>query len=177
MNYQLVDMIPEHIPAVLQIEQISFPTPWSQQAFTYEITSNHFAHYLVALRGDEVAGYAGMWMVLDEAHITNVAVHPGHRGKKLGQVLMAEMMRRAVLRGAVRMTLEVRPSNTVARELYKKLGFKEKGLRKRYYTDTNEDAIIMWVDLSGQDSASASGDNLPHPEKTGGNDEHNSSGH
>lgn len=147
MNYQLVKMKLEHIPGVLQIEQVSFPTPWSQQAFTYEITNNTFAHYLVALQQDKVIGYAGMWLVLDEAHITNVAVHPEYRGKKLGEALMIKTMRQAVLLGAVRMTLEVRPSNHAARELYKKLGFKEKGLRKRYYTDTNEDAVIMWVDL------------------------------
>ncbi|SHK67644.1 [SSU ribosomal protein S18P]-alanine acetyltransferase [Desulforamulus aeronauticus DSM 10349] len=147
MEYRLIEMKLDHIPGVLEIEQVSFPTPWSSQAFTYEITQNNFAHYVVALEDEKVIGYVGMWMVLDEAHITNVAVHPSYRGKKLGLALMVEVMRLAVLRGASRMTLEVRPSNTVARELYKKLGFKEKGLRKRYYTDTNEDAIIMWVDL------------------------------
>ncbi len=147
MDYRLIEMKLDHIPGVLEIEQVSFSTPWSSQAFTYEITQNNFAHYIVALEDEKVIGYVGMWMVLDEAHITNVAVHPSHRGKKLGLALMIEVMRLAVLRGALRMTLEVRPSNAVARELYKKLGFKEKGLRKRYYTDTNEDAIIMWVDL------------------------------
>ena len=147
MDYRLIEMKLDHIPGVLEIEQVSFSTPWSSQAFTYEITQNNFAHYIVALEDDKVIGYVGMWMVLDEAHITNVAVHPSHRGKKLGLALMIEVMRLAVLRGALRMTLEVRPSNAVARELYKKLGFKEKGLRKRYYTDTNEDAIIMWVEL------------------------------
>ncbi|RYD03254.1 hypothetical protein N752_20700 [Desulforamulus aquiferis] len=88
-----------------------------------------------------------MWLVLDEAHITNVAVHPEYRGKSIGEALMLEMIQQAIIRGAVRMTLEVRPSNMAARELYKKLGFKEKGLRKKYYTDTNEDAIIMWVEF------------------------------
>jgi len=148
VDYELVEMKLDHIPGVLEIEQKSFPTPWSQQAFTYELTQNNFAYYIAALSEGKVIGYAGMWMVLDEAHITNVAVHPEYRGKKLGEALMCEMMRQAVLRGAVRMTLEVRPSNMAARELYKKLRFKEKGLRKRYYTDTNEDAIIMWVDLT-----------------------------
>ena len=152
MDYRLTEMKLDHIPGVLEIEQISFPTPWSHQAFTYEITQNNFAHYVVALQAEKVIGYAGMWLVLDEAHITNVAVHPNCRGQKLGLALMLETMRQAVLRGAVRMTLEVRPSNTVARELYKKLGFKEKGLRKRYYTDTNEDAIIMWVELGPQEN-------------------------
>lgn len=147
VDYQLVKMHIDHIPGVLEIEQVSFSTPWSQQAFTYEILQNNFADYIVAVQGDKVIGYAGMWLVLDEAHITNVAVHPAYRGKKLGQALMTELMRRAMLMGVVRMTLEVRPSNKVARELYKKLGFQEKGRRKKYYTDTNEDAIIMWADL------------------------------
>lgn len=147
LTYHLEEMKEQHIGGVLQIERVSFPTPWSQQAFTYEITQNNFAYYVVALDEGQVLGYAGMWMVLDEAHITNVAVHPDQRGKKLGKALMLEMMRQALLRGAVRMTLEVRPSNYVARQLYQALGFKEKGLRKKYYTDTNEDAIIMWADL------------------------------
>lgn len=147
MEYQLVNMTVEHIPGVLEIEQVSFPTPWSQQAFTYEIVSNNFAQYLVAVQQNKVIGYAGMWIVMDEAHITNVAVHPRYRGSKVGQVLMLELMRQAINLGAVRMTLEVRPSNAAARQLYKRLGFQDKGLRKKYYTDTNEDAIIMWLDL------------------------------
>lgn len=148
MDFKLVEMKVEHIPGVLQIERISFPTPWTQQSFTYEITQNNFACYQVVLNEEEeVVAYAGMWLILDEAHITNVAVHPNCRGNKLGRVIMLEMMRQAVMRGAVRMTLEVRPSNYMARKLYEKLGFKERGLRKKYYTDTNEDAIIMWADL------------------------------
>ncbi|ABO51390.1 [SSU ribosomal protein S18P]-alanine acetyltransferase [Desulforamulus reducens MI-1] len=147
MDFMLAEMTVEHIPGVLQIEQVSFPTPWSQQSFTYEITQNNFAVYLVAIQQEKVIAYAGMWLVLDEAHITNIAVHPDYRGKKIGKALLLEMMRQAVLRGAMRMTLEVRPSNYTARQLYEKVGFKEKGLRKKYYTDTNEDAIIMWVDM------------------------------
>ncbi|GAB6179603.1 ribosomal protein S18-alanine N-acetyltransferase [Desulfotomaculum defluvii] len=147
MEVRLVEMKLEHIPGVLQIEQVSFPTPWSQQSFTYEITQNNFACYMVALNEEKVVAYAGMWLVLDEAHITNIAVRPDYRGKKLGKSLLLEMMRQAIMRGAVRMTLEVRPSNYTARKLYEILGFKERGVRKKYYTDTNEDAIIMWVDL------------------------------
>jgi len=153
VDYQLVEMKVEHLPGVLEIERVSFPTPWSRQAFTYELTQNNFAYYIVTLHQSQVVGYAGMWLVLDEAHITNIAVHPGYRSRKLGEALMLEMMRQAVLRGAVRMTLEVRPSNHAARQLYKRLGFQEKGLRKKYYTDTNEDAIIMWLDLVPENSS------------------------
>lgn len=111
-----------------------------------ELLQNSFAYYVVALKEGKVVGYGGMWIILDEAHITNVAVHPAFRMKHIGRALMLEMMRRALFAGVTRMTLEVRPSNYAARRLYTALGFEERGLRKRYYTDTNEDAIIMWKD-------------------------------
>jgi ribosomal-protein-alanine N-acetyltransferase len=136
----------EHLNQVLEIEEASFPAPWSYYAFAYEILQNNLAHYIVAVSGQEVVGYSGMWLVLDEAHITNVAVHPDHRQKSIGKSLMLEMIRLAVLGGSTKMTLEVRPTNTAARRLYELLGFVEKGRRKRYYTDNNEDAIIMWKD-------------------------------
>lgn len=138
------EMLPEHLSQVEEIEKVSFPTPWSLSAFLYEITQNDFAHYIVAMSGGEVLGYGGMWLILDEAHITNVAVRKDSRMKGIGRALMLEIIRRAILMGTNSMTLEVRPSNTAARNLYTSLGFKEKGRRKRYYTDTGEDAIIMW---------------------------------
>jgi len=136
----------EHLDEVLKIEELSFPSPWSRSSFVYEITQNQFACYIVAVAEEKVAGYGGMWLILDEAHITNVAVRTDYRMKGIGAALMLELIRQASLKGATRMTLEVRPSNTAARRLYASLGFKDIGLRKRYYTDTNEDAIIMWKD-------------------------------
>jgi len=144
MNVTFEEMRLEHLDRVVEIEQVSFPSPWSRGVFAYELVQNSFAHYIVAAMGGKVVGYAGMWLVLDEAHITNVAVHPGYRRKKIGRSLMVEIIRRAALMGINRMTLEVRPSNAPARCLYAALGFEERGRRKRYYTDTNEDAIIMW---------------------------------
>ncbi len=144
MTVSFEEMRLEHLSQVEEIEVVSFPTPWSRKAFTYEITQNSFAHYIVAVAGGEVIGYGGMWFILDEAHITNVAVRRDWRMKGVGRALMLEILRRAILMGINSMTLEVRPSNTAARNLYTSLGFKEKGRRKRYYTDTNEDAIIMW---------------------------------
>lgn len=138
-------MRPEHLNQVLAIETRSFPIPWSHRAFMFEVTENDFAFYIVALVDEKVVGYAGMWIVLDEAHITNVAVHPELKGRGVGRALMTELLGRAVVLGAVRITLEVRVSNQVARSLYKSLGFAEKGLRKKYYSDNNEDAIIMWL--------------------------------
>ncbi|HZK18530.1 MAG TPA: ribosomal protein S18-alanine N-acetyltransferase [Clostridia bacterium] len=138
------DMELEHIPEVRDIEEASYTAPWSESAFTYEVLHNHVADYIVALFGNQVIGYAGMWTILDEAHITNIAVAPDWRSRGVGFMLVKELMRRAVSIGLKKMTLEVRPSNKYAISLYKKLGFKEYGLRKRYYVDNNEDAIIMW---------------------------------
>ena len=135
----------DHLEQVLNIEQKSFPTPWSYQSFYFELTENDFAFYVVALANGIVAGYAGMWLVLDESHITNVAVHPDYRGCGLGRAIMNDLLARAVVLGAARITLEVRVSNKTARGLYKSLGFVEKGFRRKYYSDNNEDAIIMWL--------------------------------
>jgi len=149
MKVTFCEMQPEHLDQVVEIEQASFPTPWSRQAFSSEI-KNEFAHYIVAVINGQVTGYGGMWLIFEDAQITNVAVHPDYRMNGIGRMLMLELMRRAVLMGIDRMTLEVRPSNVVARRLYTALGFKKKGVRKRYYTDNNEDAVIMWIDgLSG----------------------------
>ncbi|RJQ30147.1 MAG: ribosomal-protein-alanine N-acetyltransferase [Peptococcaceae bacterium] len=134
----------EHLPEVVAIEEASFPTPWSLFAFTYEVMQNNFAHYIVALDRRQVVGYAGVWVIMDEAHITNVAVHPQCRGRRVGLHLMEELMKRVASIGVDRMTLEVRPSNIVARNLYEILGFTECGRRKGYYSDNHEDAIIMW---------------------------------
>lgn len=147
MQLEITGMRPEHIDQILEIEKSSFPTPWSRQAFEFELLQNEFAYYIVALNQKKVLGYAGIWVVLDEGHITNVAIDPAHRGKKLGRLLMTELVRRATALGAVKITLEVRPSNAVAINLYHSLGFKEKGLRKKYYSDNNEDAIIMWMSI------------------------------
>ncbi|AGL01768.1 ribosomal protein S18-alanine N-acetyltransferase [Desulfoscipio gibsoniae] len=144
-NVTFEQMQIKHLDQIMQIENLSFPTPWTKNAFEYELRENDFAHYIVALAGGRiVAGYAGMWVVLDEAHVTNIAVHRDQRGHGLGIALMLELFKRAIMLGVQRMTLEVRPSNAPARALYAHLGFKEQGLRKNYYSDTKEDAIIMW---------------------------------
>ena len=144
----------EDIPEVCAIEAEAFPTPWSEQAFTHELTQNHFAQYIVMEREGCIIGYGGMWIIIDEAHVTNIAVMKAFRGRKLGERLMAELMDRAYRLGATRMTLEVRPSNVTARRLYAKFGFHEAGLRHGYYSDNGEDAIVMWAklpELGGKD--------------------------
>jgi ribosomal-protein-alanine N-acetyltransferase len=140
-------MMLEDLDRVMEIEAVSFSLPWSREAYEAELTKNHFAKYLVASLGGLVVGYAGMWVILDEAHITNIAIDPAFRGQKLGYGLMREMMAWSMAHGAERMTLEVRVSNLPAQKLYEKLGFQSHGIRKGYYTDNNEDALIMWVEL------------------------------
>jgi ribosomal-protein-alanine N-acetyltransferase len=136
------------IPTICAIERESFSTPWTEGAFRSELTNNNFAHYLIMEAADgTVAGYGGMWLILEEAHVTNIAVRAPFRGLGLGERLMLEMMRKASFLGAVRMTLEVRQSNAIAQALYEKVGFVAAGVRRGYYTDNNEDAVIMWADL------------------------------
>ena len=139
----------EDIEAVMRIEHATFPTPWSRSAFYNEIVINHFATYLLLEVGEEIAGYCGVWVIIDEAHITNIALHPNYRGMKLGEALLKKAIHFVKSRGAVKMTLEVRVSNLVAQNLYRKFGFEEGGIRKNYYTDNQEDALVMWVNLNG----------------------------
>jgi ribosomal-protein-alanine N-acetyltransferase len=134
----------EDIRQVLNIERLCFPTPWSYEAFRVELEGNHCARYVVAEQEGMVKGYGGMWIILDEAHITNVAVHPHYRGQGIGEAIMRALIDTAVNLKLGSMTLEVRVSNTIAQNLYKKLGFTGVGIRKGYYTDDGEDALIMW---------------------------------
>jgi [ribosomal protein S18]-alanine N-acetyltransferase len=145
-------MTEEDIADVLQVERASFATPWSSDAFESEIKQNHFANYIVLEMNNELVGYGGFWSIVDEAHITNIAITPAYRGKKLGDFLVKNLMELATELGAEMMTLEVRASNIVAQNLYKKYGFEEKGIRKRYYSDNGEDALIMWVNLKNDNN-------------------------
>ncbi|MCG0276351.1 MAG: ribosomal protein S18-alanine N-acetyltransferase [Thermosediminibacteraceae bacterium] len=138
----------EDLDQVIEIEKLSFTNPWSRNAFFLELTDNHFSTYIVARINEKVVGYAGMWLILDEAHVTNVAVLPEYRGKGIGELLMRSLMRIARENGAKAMTLEVRKSNYVAQNLYSKLGFEPVGIRRGYYTDNREDAVIMWTNLN-----------------------------
>jgi ribosomal-protein-alanine N-acetyltransferase len=156
---------------VLNIERLSFPSPWSARAYEYELRYNDMAHYFVArTTGDSltasanggmfgwlkralhtapapiapvIVGYIGYWLMAGEAHISTVAVHPDMRGRSFGEVLLEHSLEDAAQRGAHVATLEVRVSNTSAQQLYTKYGFEKVGMRKAYYSDNNEDAFIM----------------------------------
>lgn len=136
-------MRPADIPAILKVEDASSAIPWTRQAFYNELIHNQFARYTVAELDGQVIGYCGMWVILDEAHITNIALLPEHRGKQIGKALLIYKMAEAKLSGAVTMVLEVRVSNHIAQGLYQSLGFQKVGVRPRYYTDNYEDAYIM----------------------------------
>ena len=145
VSFRLATM--DDIEILYGIESCSFDSPWPEEAFYNDLAHNRFASY-VFIEVDEVqAGYCGVWIILDEAHITNIAILPDYRGRKFGEALLLKVMELAKEAGAKTMTLEVRVSNHIAQSLYKKLGFQAGGIRKGYYTDNKEDALVMWVNL------------------------------
>ena len=131
------------VDAVAAIEEAAFARPWSRESFRQELTRNAVARYLVAEEDGQVLGYAGAWVILDESHITNIAVRADAQGRGLGRKLTAELLQILSNLGACYATLEVRVSNERARNLYQSLGFVTVGKRKRYYEDNNEDAYLM----------------------------------
>ena len=177
-------MVLEDIPRVLEIDQLSFPLPWSATSYRYELTQNPNSHFLVAVAGggsrpadDEpkpggalvwlmpsnwfrppalavrslavrnVVGYGGFWFILDEAHISTIAVDPDWRGRRVGEGLFVAMLEQAIDLGAITATLEVRVTNTRAQGLYRKYHFEVVGRRKHYYRDNGEDALLMTAEL------------------------------
>jgi ribosomal-protein-alanine N-acetyltransferase len=133
----------EDLLAVHEIERQSFTTPWPPHAYRTELESNRLAHYLVVRVDGQVVGYAGMWLMVDEAHITTFAVHPAWRRQRIAERLLLVLLDLAVQRQAREATLEVRLKNIAARRLYEKYGFRPVGVRPRYYSDDNEDGLIM----------------------------------
>ena len=143
MDGDIRPMTRADVPAVHAIERVCFRTPWSKAALFAELR-NDVAHYHVLMQDGRVVGYAGMWVLFEEAHITNVAVLPEYRRRGCAERLMLSMMESAVLLGATAMTLEVRENNLAAQSLYHKLDFLQNGYRPRYYEDTGEGALLLW---------------------------------
>jgi [ribosomal protein S18]-alanine N-acetyltransferase len=141
----------EDVGAVHEIERLSFRTPWPAYAFEQELKGNRLARYLVARAGDAVVGFAGVWLMVDDAHITTFGVHPDWRRQGIGRQLLLNLAELSIAIGALRMTLEVRPSNDAAQALYRSFGFDVAGRRPGYYTDDGEDALVMTTpDLPSQ---------------------------
>ncbi len=136
----------DDLPAVQAIEQASFTTPWPSHAYRAELETNRLAQYVVARVDGSVVAYAGLWLMVDEAHITTFAVDPRWRRQGIGERLLIALLDIARARHAREATLEVRLSNLAARRLYEKYGFRPVGLRPHYYSDDNEDALIMTTD-------------------------------
>jgi ribosomal-protein-alanine N-acetyltransferase len=151
----LAPMTLEDLDEVLEIERLSFKTPWSRAAFRYEIVQNRVARCVVVRAEARLAGYLCLWEIGHEIHITNLAVHPHRRGQGLARALLQATLEDGRARGVTLAFLEVRPSNVEALGLYESLGFSVIGRRKGYYFDTGEDALVMETRLSGARPAEA----------------------
>jgi ribosomal-protein-alanine N-acetyltransferase len=134
-----------HVRSVLRIEQQVYPRPWSASLFLSELALRSTRAYFVARVGRDVVGYAGLMMTIDDGHITTIAVDPKWHRHRIGSRMLLVLAREAIARGATSLTLEVRMSNKGAQEMYRRFGFVPVGVRKNYYQETNEDALVMWV--------------------------------
>lgn len=134
------------IRVVMHIEALSFTTSWPTSAFASELNDNKLAHYFVGRipRGDIVV-YGGIWAILEDSHVTTIAVHPDWRGKRYGEEMLVHLLHEAIERGASWITLEARESNGVAQSLYRKYGFTTVSTRRAYYSDNGENAVVMWA--------------------------------
>lgn len=144
---EIINMTLEHISSVTKIEEDCFAIPWNEKSFRDEIKDNKMAIYIVALLDGEVVAYAGMWHVINEGHIINLAVKKECRQQGIATALIKELLKIAKQKEMIGITLEVRVSNKDAQALYKKNGFILEGIRKEYYDDNREDALIMWCYL------------------------------
>ena len=143
-NLEIREFNINDIEELYEVELTSFTDPWSKESFKDEL-NNEIAHYLVDSINNKVVAYIGAWFILDEAHITNVAVKSDFRRQKIAKQLITAFIVLAKKHQITSITLEVRASNIPAQSLYQQFGFEKQGLRKRYYADNNEDAIIMWL--------------------------------
>lgn len=146
LEVHLVAMRRRHLRSVLRIEQQVYPRPWSLSLFLSELSLRTSRYYLVARVDAMVVGYAGLMYAGDDAHVTTIAVDPAWRRAKIGTRLLAELAKAALEREAHNLTLEVRVGNTGAQALYERFGFTSAGIRKNYYVETNEDAVVMWAE-------------------------------
>lgn len=132
---------------IMEVEKGAFTTPWSRESFLLEITKNQLARYLIAEVDGLVVGYGGIWLILDEGHITNIAVDKEYRRLGIGKRILEELIGLCKECNIVAMTLEVRQNNEPAKNLYKEYEFIEYGIRPNYYADVKQDAIVMWKKL------------------------------
>ena len=145
LEVRITPMRRRHLRGVLRIEQQVYPRPWTFGLFLGEVSQRASRVYLVARVGSEVVGYAGMFRALDDGHITTIAVDPAWQRRGIATRMLLALARAAVDRGCRNLTLEVRMSNSGAQALYQRFGFVPAGVRKGYYPETGEDALVMWA--------------------------------
>jgi len=143
---QLVPMRRRHLRAVLRIESQVYPRPWSLPLFMSELNLRATRAYTVARLNGSVVGYCGLMFTGEDAHVTTIAVDPAHQREKIGTRLLLQATRDALAAGCRHLTLEVRMSNVGAQALYRRFGLRPAGVRKNYYAESNEDALVMWAD-------------------------------
>jgi len=145
LEVHVVPMRRRHLRSIVRIEAQVYPRPWSHSLFVSELALRSTRAYLVAKVGREVVGYAGLMMSMTDGHVTTIAVDPAWQRRGIGTRLLLALAREAIERRATALTLEVRLSNKGAQEMYKRFGFTAVGVRKGYYADTGEDALVMWA--------------------------------
>ncbi|GAB4463087.1 MAG: ribosomal protein S18-alanine N-acetyltransferase [Anaerolineales bacterium] len=143
MSVNIRRMTLDDLPAVVALDQMSFSLPWPERSFRFELTDNHASRCWVAEADGEIVGMLVAWLLVDEAHIATLATHPAYRRRGIARELLSRALREMAEEGAVTSFLEVRESNTAAQALYRQFGYEAVGRRKRYYKDTDEDAILM----------------------------------
>jgi ribosomal-protein-alanine N-acetyltransferase len=145
LEVHLVPLRRRHLRQVLRIESQVYPRPWTLTLFMSELNLRAGRHYVAARLDGMVVGYGGIMLAVDEAHVTNIAVDPAWHRHQIGTRLLLNLCRAAASKGVRHMTLEVRVSNEAAQHMYRRFGFETAGVRKNYYAETNEDALIMWA--------------------------------
>jgi ribosomal-protein-alanine N-acetyltransferase len=145
LDVHVVGMRRRHLRGVLRIEAVVAPRPWTTSLFLSELALRSTRAYFVARVGRDVVGYGGLMMTVDDGHITTIAVDPRWHRHKIGTRVLLALAREGIARGATGLTLEVRLSNLGAQALYRRFGFEPVGVRKGYYVETKEDALIMWA--------------------------------
>ena len=146
MNFHIRRMTVEDVPAVAELDRISFSLPWTERSFHFEVSSNPASRCWVAEQGGQIIGVVVAWLLLDEVHIATIATRPEFRRQGIAQALLAHVLKLGAKDGALSSFLEVRASNLAAQAMYHKFGYEETGRRPRYYKDNGEDAILMTLD-------------------------------
>ena len=146
-DYEVRALSEADLDSLMELENACFSSPWSRESYRHELTENDLAHYWGVFEGERLIGFAGYWLILDEGHITNVAVAPDKQNQGAGRFLVQGIINGCLAGGGKYLTLEVRASNAAARHLYEQAGFVSYGCRPNYYDDPKEDAVIMWKEL------------------------------